>query len=212
MAPAVDAGEVSKRYGSRWALVRVSFTLQAGESLLLTGHNGSGKSTLLRLLAGMAPPSFGTLRVLGQSAAEDREAVRERTALLSHASFLYEDLTARQNLVLVTRALGAPEAEATDMLATVGLVDRADHPVREFSAGMRKRLSVGRLLLQKPQLALLDEPFGELDPRGIEQMEGWIRGLQGQGTSVVLATHLVEQGQALCPRRLHLESGRVVSA
>ena len=212
MAPAVDAGEVSKRYGSRWALVRVSFTLEAGESLLLTGHNGSGKSTLLRLLAGMAPPSFGTLRVLGQSVAEDREAVRERTALLSHASFLYEDLTARQNLVLVTRALGAPEAEATDMLATVGLADRADPPVREFSAGMRKRLSVGRLLLQKPQLALLDEPFGELDPRGIEQMEGWIRGLQAQGTSVVLATHLVEQGQALCPRRLHLESGRVVSA
>ncbi len=210
-ALAVDARDLSKRFGTRWALARVSFSLAAGESLLLTGHNGSGKTTLLRLLASAARPTFGSLQIGGLDATQEREEIRLHTALLSHASFLYEDLSAHDNLRLVARALGLPAEEARATLTNVGLSDRASHPVREFSAGMRKRLAVGRLLLQKPRLALLDEPFGELDPAGIAQMEQWILQLQAQGTSVVLATHLVDQGERLCPRRLHLEQGRVVN-
>lgn len=210
---AVDVKDVSKRYGRRWALARLSFQLEAGQSLLLTGHNGSGKTTLLRLLATATSPSVGDLKVMELDARRDREAIRQQVALLSHTNFLYEDLTAEQNLALFARLLGfpAPKDRARALLERVGLGARAENPVRQFSAGMRKRLAIARLLLKEPTLALLDEPFGELDPAGIREMEEIIRQLKASGAALILATHLVEQGKALCEQRLHLSEGRQVS-
>lgn len=210
-SPAFELHDVSRRYGRRWALARLSFTLQRGRSLLLTGHNGSGKTTLLKVLSTTLRPTVGKARVLGHDVVDDVHLVRERVALLSHASYLYEDLSARQNLHLLAQLLGLPDAKATTdaTLVRVGLGARADTPVRQFSAGMRKRLAIARLLLKKPDLALLDEPFGELDPAGIAQMEGFIRELLQGGTTIVLATHLIEQGESLCQERLHLHEGRV---
>ncbi|MBK7860217.1 MAG: heme ABC exporter ATP-binding protein CcmA [Archangiaceae bacterium] len=208
--------DVSKRYGPRWALARLTFSLERGKSLLLTGHNGSGKTTLLKILATAMSPTLGKLTVLGHDCHEGREPIREKVGLLSHASFLYEDLTAAQNLVVLARLIGMTDGEADAtadaMLTRVGLAKRRDHPVRQFSAGMRKRLAVGRLLLKRPELALLDEPFGELDPQGIGEMEKLIAELAAQGTTLVLATHLVDQGKALTTERLHLEEGRRVEA
>ena len=210
---AVDIRDVSKRYGRRWALARVTYALPEGRSLLLTGHNGSGKTTLLRIIATALRPTAGTLRVLGKDVVTDRDAVRQDVALLSHASFLYEDLTAEQNLIVLARLLGHPDPARTaaHLLERVGLSRRSSNPVRQFSAGMRKRLAIARLLLKKPKVALLDEPFGELDPAGIAQMEAIIGELKAQGTTLVLATHLVDQGLTLCEERLHLQEGRVVA-
>jgi heme exporter protein A len=133
---------------------------------------------------------------------------------LSHSSFLYEDLSAEQNLLVLARLLGDPEPTKTAraLLDRVGLTRRSDHPVRQFSAGMRKRLAIARLLMKAPRLALLDEPFGELDPQGIAEMEAIVAELKAKGTSLILATHLVEQGLSLCEERLHLQEGRVVAA
>ncbi|NOK36120.1 heme ABC exporter ATP-binding protein CcmA [Corallococcus exercitus] len=213
-APALALHDVSKRYGRRWALARLTYALPAGRSLLLTGHNGSGKTTLLRLVATALGPTAGRVEVLGRDAVLDREAVRRDVALLSHASFLYEDLTAQQNLMVLGRLLGvdAPQDVADALLNKVGLTRRTDSPVRGFSAGMRKRLAIARLLMKAPALALLDEPFGELDPAGIQDMEGVIAELKAGGTTVVLATHLIEQGLSLCEERLHLQDGRAVAA
>jgi heme exporter protein A len=213
-APALALHDVSKRYGRRWALARLTYTLPPGRSLLLTGHNGSGKTTLLRLVATALSPTAGRVEVLGRDAVQQRDAVRRDVALLSHASFLYEDLTAQQNLMVLARLLGvdAPKDAADALLNRVGLTRRTDSPVRGFSAGMRKRLAIARLLMKAPQLALLDEPFGELDPAGIQDMEGVIAELKSQGTTVVLATHLIEQGLSLCEERLHLQDGRAVAA
>jgi heme exporter protein A len=213
-APCVELRDVSKRFGRRWAISRLSLRVEPGEAVLVTGHNGSGKTTLLRLIATAAAPTAGELRVLGLESREHRDAIRARVGMLSHSNFLYEDLTARQNLLLLARLLGRPEprAETDGLLGRVGLQERSDHPVREFSAGMRKRLAIARLLLKAPALALLDEPFGELDPAGVAQMEDVIRQLKQGGTTLFLATHLVEQGLALCSRRLHLSAGRAVNA
>ncbi len=210
---AVELRDVSKRFGTQWALARVSYSLPMGESLLLTGPNGSGKTTLLRLIATAASPTAGELRVLGLDSRTQREDIRQRVGLLSHASFLYEDLSAHQNLTLMSRLLGLkdPKQRVASLLSEVGLPPHSPKPIRQFSAGMRKRLAIARLLLKAPELALLDEPFGALDPRGITQMETIIRELSQRGTTVILATHLVEQGKSLCKLRLHLHSGRIAS-
>ncbi|KFA88460.1 heme ABC exporter ATP-binding protein CcmA [Archangium violaceum] len=212
--PALALHDVSKRYGRRWALARLSYSLPQGRSLLLTGHNGSGKTTLLRLVATALSPTHGRVEVRGNDCVTQRDVVRREVALLSHASFLYEDLTAHQNLVVLARLLGmdAPADVAGELLVKVGLTKRSDSPVRQFSAGMRKRLAIARLLMKAPAVALLDEPFGELDPAGIEAMEKIIRELKDSGVTVVLATHLIEQGMALCEERLHLQEGRAVAA
>ncbi|MCE9673705.1 heme ABC exporter ATP-binding protein CcmA [Myxococcus stipitatus] len=213
-APALALHDVSKRYGRRWALARLTYALPAGRSLLLTGHNGSGKTTLLRLVATALGPTAGKVEVLGHDAVQERDVVRLEVGLLSHASFLYEDLTAHQNLLVLARLLGhpAPGDVAHGLLDRVGLGRRSDNPVRGFSAGMRKRLAIARLLLKAPRIALLDEPFGELDPAGIRDMEGIIGELKQGGVTVVLATHLIEQGLTLCEERLHLHDGRAVAA
>jgi heme exporter protein A len=211
---AFELDDVSKRFGARWALARVDFALPLGRSLLLTGHNGSGKTTLLRLISTASFPSAGTLRVLGKDSRAERDAIRLETALLSHAGFSYEDLTPIQNLGVVARLLGVADgpARVEALLQRVGLFERKDSPLRQFSAGMRKRLAIARLLLKAPKLALLDEPFGELDPAGIDQMEALIHELKAQGTTLVLATHLIAQGQSLTDARLHLENGRLVES
>lgn len=210
--PALELRDISKRYGPRWAVARVTYRLPQGRSLLLTGHNGSGKTTLLRMVATASFPTHGAIHVLGLETRAHRDQLRPQVGLLSHTSFLYEDLTATQNLALLASLLGLPDARAkvAALLDKVGLSTRTDSAARHFSAGMRKRLAIARLLLKAPRLALLDEPFGELDPAGILAMEGFIRELQQGGATVVLATHLIEQGLALTQERLHLENGRVV--
>lgn len=212
--PALEILDVSKRFASRWALARLTYSLPEGTCLLLTGHNGSGKTTLLRLIATITTPTAGQIRVLGKDAVSDRETVRRDVALLSHASYLYEDLTAEQNLMLLARLLGMPSPKeiAASLLSQVGLTARSNSPVRQFSAGMRKRVSIARLLLKAPKLALLDEPFGELDPAGMSLMERFISDLHSRGTTVVLATHYIDQGLALTQARLHLDGGRVAAA
>jgi heme exporter protein A len=211
-ALALEVTDVSKRYGRRWALARLSFTLERGRALLLTGSNGSGKTTLLRLIATAMRPTAGRMRVLGWDCREDRQEIRQHVALLSHASYLYEDLSAEQNLLLLAKLLqlSSPRQQVSTLLEQVGLPKRPD-PIRHFSAGMRKRLSIARLLMKSPNLALLDEPFEALDPHGIATMERLIRELRSAGATVVLATHQVQQGAALCDRRLHLAEGRAVA-
>ncbi len=212
--PALEIYDVSKRFGPRWAVARLSYSLPVGQSLLLTGHNGSGKTTLLRMIATATFPTAGQINVFGRNTRSDRDALRLEVALLSHSSFLYEDLTAAQNLIVLGRLIGLEHLSklVPEMLERVGLSARSDSPARQFSAGMRKRLAIARLLLKAPKLALLDEPFGELDPSGILQMEALIRDLQKQGTTVVLATHLVDQGRSLTQAQLHLENGRKVAS
>jgi heme exporter protein A len=204
---AVETIGLSRRYGRRWALADVSLTVETGSVVMLAGRNGSGKSTLLRVLATALRPDHGSARVLGHDVRHEREAIRRRVALLAHQSFLYEALTARENLMVAASFLGG--AAEQGLLARVGLEERADDPVASFSAGMRKRLSLARVLLQGASLVLLDEPYGELDPPGFELLDAAIGDLKARGATVIVATHLVERGRRLSDRALLLEDGRL---
>jgi heme exporter protein A len=199
--------DLSRRFGARWAVARASFTLPAGEALMLTGHNGSGKTTLLRCLATALKPHVGTARWNGLDVWEQRSLCRAQISLYSHASALYEDLSGPDNLTLWAR-LGGYEPRIDACLAEVGL-ERRDEPVRTYSAGMKRRLALARALLKEPALLLLDEPFAALDPEGRALVLDLARARRAQGTTLVLATHLPEAAASLCDRRIHLESGQI---
>lgn len=205
--PAVETNGLSRRYGRRWALSDVSLSVPAGRVVMLAGRNGSGKSTLLRVLATALRPDHGEVKVAGHDVRRDLERVRREVALLGHQSYLYEALTARENLAIAASFLGIlPDP---GLLERVGLEARADDPVVSFSAGMRKRLALARVLLQAKPVVLLDEPYGELDPPGFALLDGVIGELRARGATVIMATHLVDHGRKLCDHALLLEEGRL---
>jgi heme exporter protein A len=205
----VDAQNLGRRYGRRWALADVSFQIPAGRLVMLAGRNGSGKSTLLRVLSTAIRPDLGAARVLGFDLVREREDVRRGVALLSHYSYLYEALTPRENLEVAADHLRVGRDRILPLLQRVNLDARANDPVSTFSAGMRKRLSFARVLLQSPRLVLLDEPYGQLDPEGFKLVDEVVAELKAAGTSVIMATHQVERVSKMADQTITLEAGRV---
>jgi len=178
--------------------------------LLVTGRNGSGKSTLLRVLATAARADRGTARVAGHDIRDARAEVRRRVALLGHDSFLYDALSARENLGVAAGFLGpGAGARVPELLERVGLAERAGDPVSTFSAGMRKRLSLARTLLQPAEVYLLDEPYGELDPPGFRLVDAALDEVKARGATVLLASHLLDRGRESCDEAIVLEEGRL---
>jgi len=206
---AIDVEGLARRYGARWALAGVSLRVPAGSVIMVAGRNGAGKSTLFRVLATAIRPDRGRVTIAGFDAVRERADVRRRVALLSHHSYLYESLTARENLEIVADHLRAGRDRVGAALEQVGLGARDADIVSTFSAGMRKRLSFARLLLQQPQVVLLDEPYGALDPPGFELVDSFVAALKAGGATVLMATHQWERGARLADAALLLEEGRV---
>lgn len=204
---------LARRFGPRWVLKRVSVEVPSGTSLMLLGANGSGKTTLLRCLATALRPHEGGATLGGRDLWADRGELRERIVLYSHASALYEDLTARENLLVWAR-MGGHAVDVDALLERVGITtathgDLANRPVRAFSAGMRRRVALARALLKKPWLALFDEPFTALDPDGRTMMADVIRELRASGCTLVLSTHLPHIAAPLCDTAIRLDGGAV---
>ena len=207
---AVDVQRLARRYGRRWALAGVSFQVPEATVLMVAGRNGAGKSTLLRVLATAIRPDSGTVTVGGFDVVRERHDVRRLTAILSHQNYLYESLTAKENLEVAADHLGKPRNGVKELLAQVALDTRADDVVSTFSAGMRKRLSFARVLLQEPKVVLLDEPYGALDPPGFDLVDQVIRDLKSQGTTILMATHQWDRAARLADEAIVLEAGKVV--
>jgi heme exporter protein A len=206
---AIDVEGLARRYGARWALAGVSFRVPAASVMMVAGRNGAGKSTLFRVLATAIRPDRGRVVIGGFDAVESRADVRRRVALLSHHSYLYESLTARENLEIVADHLRAGRDGVNAALEQVGLGARDSDAVSTFSAGMRKRLSFARVLLQQPEVVLLDEPYGALDPPGFDLVDNVVAALKARGATVLMATHQWARGARLADSALLLEEGRV---
>lgn len=207
---AIEVDGVSRRYGRRWALADVSFRVPSGAVMMVSGHNGAGKSTLFRVLATAIRPDRGKATVGGFDVVREREDVRKLTAMLSHQNYLYESLTAKENLEIAADHMRVGRDGIGALLDQVALAARAGDLVSTFSAGMRKRLSFARVLLQQPRIVLLDEPYGALDPEGFALVDDVVRTLRSRGVTVLMATHQIERASALADAMLRLEGGRVV--
>ena len=209
--PAVVTTDLARLFAGSPALAGVSLRIRAGACVALLGPNGAGKTTLLRLLATAIRPSYGSAEVDGLDVGRDAELVRERVAYLSHATALYDDLTARENLDFAATMLDTPDAAArvARALADVGLDSRADDRVGTFSAGMRRRLALGRILLGQASLVLLDEPTAALDAEGFELVEQLFDAWREAGVSVLVASHSVDRLERWVDGRVVLDRGLV---
>ena len=211
--PAVVTSDLARLFAGSPALAGISMTVQAGRAVALLGPNGAGKTTLLRVLSTAIRPSFGTARVDGLDIDRDAALVRERVAYLSHATGLYDDLTARENLEFAATMLDTPDRpmRVERALSDVGLADRAGERVRGFSAGMRKRLALGRILLGNASLVLLDEPMASLDNDGMGLVEQLLDAWKEVGVSVLVAAHSTDRLAPHLDARVTLERGLVTA-
>jgi heme exporter protein A len=195
-----------RRYGEREALSDVSLSLAAGQTLVVFGPNGAGKTTLLRVLSTLLRPHAGSVSVLGKSLPNEAWAVRGRVGLLGHEPLLYRELTARENLRFHARLHDVAAARVEELLAAVGLADRADEPLKSLSRGMVQRAAVARATLHHPELLLLDEPWANLDPAARELVEPLIGGASKR--TRVVSSHDPAGGLAEADLVLGLRDGR----
>lgn len=180
--------------------------------MVLFGRNGAGKTTFLHLAATLMKPTSGEILYSGKSVSEDPAGVRREIGLVSHASFLYPDLTARENLEFYARLydLQNRNAAVENALGRADLMWRADSPVRSLSRGMHQRLTIARALLHQPSLLLLDEPYTGLDPISAERFSRHLLELRASNVAALFTTHDLEQGLEMADRAVILEAGRVV--
>ncbi len=210
--PAVRLDGIARRFARRWVLRGISLTVRPGEAVALMGRNGSGKTTLLRIISTALSPTRGTGRVFGNDLQKDGQGVRELVGVLGHAAGLYEDLTALENLLFALRMAGLPaHREAIrHTLAAVRLGNEENERVRTFSAGMRRRLALARLLMRPPRLLLLDEPYAAFDKDGVDLVNAFVRDTLSAGGAALIATHDVARALPVIGRIVHIVDGQAV--
>ena len=207
----LELRNVSKYFGELAALRGVNLRIEPGESVFIYGPNGAGKTTLLRVLSTLARPTEGEALFRGEDMHSNSAAVKARTGFVSHATFLYAELTARENLKLAGELFGLPNVKSRidAVLDLFTIRERADEPVRRLSRGLQQRVTLARALLHDPDFVLLDEPFTGLDAASVGKLEALLRRLPEEGKAVVFSTHGFDQGASLARRLVAMEAGRV---
>ena len=208
----ITASGLRKCYGPTAVLEDIALELAGGQCLALLGPNGSGKTTLLRILATLLRPTSGRLTIGGVDALRDPERARAFIGMVGHGSYVYEDLTALENVRFWT-VMGGGEAGQDRLLAALHQVEleaAAHDRVRTFSAGMKRRLALARVLLGQARLLLLDEPFTELDQRGRKWLSEFLLAFKAGGGGVVVATHSFGSGLGVADRVAILHGARLI--
>jgi len=209
----IEVQALTKRYGGFTAVKDLSFTVRAGEVLGLVGPNGAGKTSTLRCLAGIIPPSGGTVSVAGYDLRENPIEAKRTLAFFPDEPRLFAYLTVRQHLAFVARIYGVAghEARSQSLLAELELADKADALPGELSRGMRQKLVIACGLLHEPKVIFFDEPLTGLDPLGIRRMKDSILRRAREGAAIVLSSHLLDLLEEVCSHVLILKKGEKVA-
>jgi heme ABC exporter ATP-binding subunit CcmA len=212
VATAISAQDITKTYELRPVLRSVSFTLAAGSRIALLGPNGAGKTTLLRILSTLAKPSAGFAAVAGYDVSTEAGLVRRVVGFVGHQPLVYDELTARENLLFFARMYGLRDgASRVDQLLTqVELRHKANELARTLSRGQVQRLALARGILHEPQVLLLDEPDTGLDADALALLEQLLQTRTAAGQTTLFTTHQIEQGLSRSDAALVLVNGRVV--
>ncbi|HKH14839.1 MAG TPA: ATP-binding cassette domain-containing protein [Solirubrobacterales bacterium] len=212
---AIEASGLVKSFGSTTAVDGVDLSVRRGAVYGMLGPNGAGKTTTVRMLATLLRPDSGTARVLGHDVVAEADSVRGLVSLTGQLASVDEDLTGRENLVMVGRLLGYSRSQARtradELLEAFGLGDAAGRQVKNYSGGMRRRLDIAASIVVTPELMFLDEPTTGLDPRSRNQVWDIIRTLAGQGTTVLLCTQYLDEADQLADGIAVIDRGEVIA-
>lgn len=213
-APAVFARGLRKSYGALAAVDGIDLSIASGECFGFLGPNGAGKTTTMRMLSCLARRDGGDLRVLGLDPDESPRELKRQMGVVAQETTLDVELSVLQNLLVWARYFDIAGREArrraADILETMALSERAGDPVLALSGGMQRRLQIGRALINRPRLVLLDEPTTGLDPQARHAVWDRLRALRGDGATLVLTTHYMDEAARLCDRLVIIDHGRIV--
>jgi len=209
----IEVRKLVKTFGRKPVLRGLDFSVPEGDFVAVVGPNGAGKTTLLRILASLARPTLGDVRLAGRRLPAEAGAVRRIVGVVSHQPLLYGDLTAEENLRFYGRLYSVSELESRveQALETVGLRPRRRDLVRTFSRGMQQRLSIGRAILHEPSVMLLDEPHTGLDPQAAVMLDRLLGQVAGEGRTVVMTSHDLQRAASLA-NRVDVLAGGVMAA
>jgi ABC-2 type transport system ATP-binding protein len=208
---AIQVHELTRDYNRLRAVDGITFAVETGEIFGFLGPNGAGKTTTIKVLTGQLRPTSGTAQVAGCDVVEGRQQLKPRIGVVFEVQNLYERLSARDNLVFAARLYGVSRGRVDQVLAQVGLTDRARHRIKEYSNGMKQRLLIARALLHEPQVLFLDEPTRGLDPNVARDIRAIVANLARQGVTVFLTTHYMEEADQLSDRVAIIDQGRIVA-
>lgn len=212
--PVFQTKNLTKKYGSFAAVDNLTMEVQGGEVFGMLGPNGAGKTTTILMLLGLTEPTSGYVRVLGLDPARQPLSVKSRVGYLPDQVGFYDELSAKENLTYIARLNGIPgsqvEGRVREALARVGLEKAASQRAGTFSRGMRQRLGLADVLVKQPRLIIMDEPTSGLDPEASHEFLDMIRQLKDEGITILLASHLLYQVQAVCDRVGLFNQGKMV--
>ena len=212
--PVILLKGLTKRYEDLVAVDHISFHVQEGEIFGLLGPNGSGKTTTIRMLVGLARPTEGHAIILGRDNLSGMVETKKLIGVVPDISNLYDDLSARENLLFMAKLYGVPrsqrEERADDLLKAFGLFERKDDKFGTFSRGMKRALTIAAALMHEPRILFLDEPTVGLDVVAARSLRNLISNLHHQGLTIILTTHYLEEADQLCNRLAILVKGRIV--
>ena len=211
MTNIIQTEELTKRYGQRIAVDRLTLQVEQGEVFGFLGPNGAGKTTTIGMLLGLVRPTAGRAFVMGHDVQLDPAAALARVGAMIEAPAFYPYLSARDNLRVLAKAGAIPDSRIDTVLAEVELQDRAKDRFKTFSQGMRQRLAIAAALLADPQLIMLDEPTNGLDPAGQHEIRALIRSLALGGRTILLCGHQLHEIEQLCDRVAILKAGQLLA-
>ncbi|MFQ6678769.1 MAG: ABC transporter ATP-binding protein [Fidelibacterota bacterium] len=206
----LETQNLTKSFGSRKAVDNLSLEIPEGSVFGFLGPNGSGKSTTIRMMTDLIRPDNGEVFIHGKSVQKNHQkAFSEVGSFIERADF-YKHLSAQTNLEMLARMDGVSSERISAVLDRVGLLDRADDKVKNYSQGMRQRLGIAQALLSKPILLILDEPTNGLDPQGMKEIRDLIRELNSEGITIFISSHLLDEVQKICSHVAIIQVGKLV--